>query len=92
MHYITEQEIDQITTATGVALNREPKVTVTIRAVDQRTHWEGGINGHFFRIRTDTPVAIPQSLAKLIALSDSVRLEAEAYTRAYRAKGGKKVL
>ncbi len=52
---------------------------------------EGGINGHFFRIRTNESVAVPKSLAALIAQSAAVRVESEARTRAYRKSGGKKV-
>ena len=92
MDYITEQEIDKITTKTCKALHAEPKVTVTIRADAGQSYWEGGINGHFFRIRTQTPVQVPASLAKLIAQSDSVRVEAERAVRPFSKGGGKKVL
>lgn len=91
MQYITEQQIDRIATDTCRRLQAEPKVTVTIRPESGETHWEGGINGHFFRIRTDTPVQVPASLAKLIALSSIVRIESEQAVRAFRRGGGKKV-
>ena len=92
MNYMTESQIDSISTATGKALAAEPKVTITIQSEGGETHWEGGINGHFFRIRTGEPVAVPKSLATLISQSAQVRYQSEACVRAYRKSGGKKVL
>ncbi len=91
MHYITEQQIDQITSDTCKRLQTEPKATITIRPESGESHWEGGINGHFFRIRAHTPVQVPASLAQLIAQSNSVRVESEKAVRAYRRGGGKKL-
>ena len=91
MNYLTEAEIDNIASETGKALAAEPKVVLTIQPENGESHWEGGVNGHFFRIRTGEPVAVPQSLATLIAQSAQVRLESEARVRAYRKSGGKKV-
>ncbi len=91
MQYITETEIDTISSATGKPLAKEPKVTIVIRPENGEEYWEGGINGHFFRIRTNESVAVPKSLAALIAQSAAVRVESEARTRAYRKSGGKKV-
>ena len=91
MNYLTEAEIDNIASETGKLLAAEPKVTLTIQPENGESHWEGGVNGHFFRIRTGEPVAVPQSLATLIAQSAQVRLESEARVRAYRKSGGKKV-
>ena len=91
MQYMTESEIDSIASETGKALAKEPKVTITIQSEGGETYWEGGVNGHFFRIRTGEPVDIPQSLATLIAQSAQVRFESEALVRAYRKNGGKKV-
>ena len=91
MQYITEMEIDNIASETGRALAKEPKVTITIQPENGESHWEGGINGHFFRIRTGEAVEVPQSLATLIAQSAQVRYESEARLRAYRKSGGKKV-
>lgn len=91
MQYISETEIDRITSDTCAALAKEKKVTVTIRPENGEACWEGGINGHFFRIRTDTPVQVPESLAKQIALSNQVRVLAEKRVRAYASGGGKKV-
>ncbi len=91
MNYLTEAEIDSIASETGRTLAAEPKVTLTIQPENGESHWEGGVNGHFFRIRTGEPVAVPQSLATLIAQSAQVRLESEARVRAYRKSGGKKV-
>ena len=91
MQYITENKIDGIASATGKALGAEPKVTITIRSENGEEFWEGGINGHFFRIRTNEPVAVPKSLATLIAQSAAVRVQSEARVKAYRKSGGKKV-
>ncbi len=91
MKYIGEAEIDRLTDETGKALAKEKKVTVTIRPEGGETHWEGGINGHFFRIRCDESVEVPESLAKLIALSNAVKVESERSTRAYVSGGGKKL-
>lgn len=90
MQYLSEAEIDNIASETGKVLAKEPKVTITIQS-DGETHWEGGVNGHFFRIRTGEPVEVPQSLATLIAQSTQVRYESEARMHAYRKSGGKKV-
>ncbi|MCE5188249.1 MAG: hypothetical protein LLF75_03555 [Eubacteriales bacterium] len=91
MQYITEAQIDGIASSTGKELAAEPRVTITIQPEDAEAYWEGGVNGHFFRIRTNEPVAVPKSLAVLIAQSAQVRYESEARVRAYRKNGGKKV-
>ncbi len=91
MQYMTESQIDGISTETGRALAKEDKVTITIQPENGESHWEGGINGHFFRIRTGEAVNVPQSLATLISQSAQVRYESEARVRAYRKSGGKKV-
>lgn len=91
MQYITEQEIDKIASDTCKALQSEPKVTITIRPENNEAFWEGGINGHFFRIKTDTPVQVPLSLAGLIAQSNVVRRESEAAVQAFRRGSGKRV-
>ncbi|HQQ40414.1 hypothetical protein SDC9_57359 [bioreactor metagenome] len=91
MQYITEAEIDNISSDTGKALAAEPKVTIVIHPESGEPYWEGGVNGHFFRIRTNESVAVPQSLATLIAQSAAVKVEIEARTRAFRKSGGKKV-
>ena len=57
--YMTETEIDSIASETGKALAKEPKVTITIQPEGGEAYWEGGVNGHFFRIRTGEPVAVP---------------------------------
>ena len=91
MQYLTDAQIDNISTETGKALAKEDRVSITIQPESGETHWEGGINGHFFRIRTGEAVEVPKSLATLIAQSAQVRFESEARVRAYRKSGGKKV-
>lgn len=91
MQYITEEQIDRIASDTCAALAKEPKVRVTIRTANGRPYWEGGINGHFFRIRTETPVEVPKSLAALIAQSGRTRVESEKRMSAFRKTGGKRV-
>ena len=87
MQYMTESQIDGISTETGRALAKEDKVTITIQPENGESHWEGGINGHFFRIRTETPVSVPESLAKLIALSRQVREVSKRKLRAFEDAG-----
>ncbi len=91
MEYITQEQIDSIATQTGKALANEEKATITIQPENAEAYWEGGINGHFFRIRTGESVAVPRSLAALIAQSAQVRYESNARMSAYRKSGGKKV-
>ncbi|MEG1524931.1 MAG: hypothetical protein RRZ24_10300 [Clostridia bacterium] len=91
MQYISEQEIDKITSETCRQLSAEKKVTITITPESGEEYWEGGINGHFFRIKTSTPVQVPESLSRQIALSNCVKREGEITVRAYRKDGGKKV-
>jgi hypothetical protein len=91
MQYITENEIDGVASKTGKELAKEPKVTITIQPESGEEYWEGGINGHFFRIRTNEPVAVPKSLATLIAQSAAIKVQSEARVKAYRKSGGKKV-
>ena len=52
MQYLTETEMQHIVNETCAALSREPRVTIRLEPLHGETHWEGGINGHFFRIRT----------------------------------------
>ena len=91
MQYITEAEIDRIASETGKRIAKESKVTLVIQPENGEAFWEGGINGHFFRIKTDTPVAIPESLAKLIEMSAKVRRESQTRLRPYEKSGGRRV-
>ncbi len=90
MQYITEQQIDEIANETCKALAAEKKVAITISPENGRPFWEGGINGHFFRIRTETRVEVPESLAKVIAETDRVRVESLKAVKAYQS-GGKRL-
>ena len=92
MQYITEEQIDQIANDTCAALAKEEKVRVRIETHNGKPFWEGGVNGYFFRIRANTPVDVPKSLAALIAASGKARVLSEARVRDYQKRGGRKVL
>lgn len=87
MDYLTEQQIDKLSSDTGALLRAEPKVRLTISPDNLGAYWEGGVNGHFFRIKTGVEVELPKSLAALIAQSARVRMEAEKTVSAYRGRG-----
>ncbi len=87
MKYISEHQIDRLTSETGEALSKEPKVRLTILPDNLGAYWEGGINGHFFRIKTGVEVLAPKSLAALIAQSTAVRIDAARSVCAYRGNG-----
>jgi len=89
MQYITEQQIDRLTSATGDRLRKEEKVLLTIADNGTGRYWEGGINGHFFRIRVGEPVELPKSLAKLISENRAVVQEGRRKVRAFRGNGKK---
>jgi len=92
MQYITEQEIDRITSDTCRALAKEKKVRLHIEPVNGESAWEGGINGHFFRIRTGETVEVPESLARIIEQSAKTRRMAAARVKAYAGGKGKKLV
>ena len=87
MDYLTEQQIDKLSSDTGALLRAEPKVRLTISPDNLGAYWEGGVNGHFFRIKTGVEGELPKSLAALIAQSARVRMEAEKTVSAYRGRG-----
>ena len=91
MQYITEAEIDRITSDTMTALRKEPRVTITVQPENGENSWEGGINGHFFRIKTGVPVSVPESLARLIGQSCVVKRECEAAVAVFSRGRGKKM-
>lgn len=71
-------------------LSAEPKVRIVIHAKNGRErYWEGGINGHFYRIERGVPVEVPESLAKLIRQSAVVEILGKEGVRAYRGGGRK---
>ncbi len=89
MEYITEHEIERIASDTGEALRREPKVTIIISGDGTGAYWEGGINGHIFRIKTGVEVTVPESLYRLIRQNAAVSRAAEETARPYRGRGRK---
>ena len=69
-------------------LAAEPKVRIIIRSQNEtEKYWEGGINGHFFRIKKDIPVEVPQSLARLIRAGAAVETFSLEGMKAYRGGG-----
>ena len=91
MQYISETEMQHIVNETCAALRKEPRVTIRIEPLHGETHWEGAINGHFFRVPTGIPVEVPESLATLIASGSRVRVESAQRASAYQRGGGKRV-
>ena len=89
MDYMTEQQIDSLASDTGTILRGEPQVKLTIAPDNLGGYWEGGINGHFFRIKTGVEVEVPKSLAKLISDSARVKIQSEQSMNAYRGRGKK---
>ena len=87
MQYITEQEIERITSDTCRQLAKEKRVSLRIVPENGEPFWEGGINGCFFRIKTGEPVLVPKSLSELIAQSAKVRLESSQRMQAYEKRG-----
>ena len=87
MQYITEREIDTLSTDAGKRLAKEKRVQVVVTTEHGEPYWEGGINGCFFRIRAGVPVQVPESLATLIAQSAKVRLESCQRLQAYEKRG-----
>lgn len=89
MDYITDRDIDRITSETGKKLKKEHKVRIIIAEDGGNKFWEGGINGHFFRIKRGEPVEIPESLAKVIEQSARTMRQGEELVKAYKGAGKK---
>jgi len=87
MDYITDRDIDRITSETGKKLKKEPKVRIIIEKDGGNQFWEGGINGHFFRIKRGEYVEIPESLAKVIEQSARTMRQGEELVKAYKGAG-----
>ncbi len=93
MKYITDTEIDKISGKTGENLRAEKKVKLIIKAHDGNSDipWEGGINGHFFRIPRGVEVMVPSSIAELIAANENISILSDRQTKAYKKGSGKKL-
>ncbi|MBQ9832625.1 MAG: hypothetical protein IJO48_02725 [Clostridia bacterium] len=93
MKYITDTEIDRISGETGKNLSAEPKVKLIIAQKPgfEDTPWEGGINGHFFRIQRGVEVLVPSSIAALIMSNEQVNILSDNKTKAYKNGSGKKL-
>lgn len=90
MKYISEQEIDKLSGNFGKALKKEKKVALIIGKEKGSEYWEGGINGHFIRIKRGEMVEVPESIAKLIRLSEETIEQGAAMVAEY-VNGSKKV-
>ena len=88
MKYLSAAEIDNITSETGKALAAQEKVSIMI-SKDRGPYWEGGINGHMFRIQTGVVVKVPRDLATLIAQNADVLEQSEKAAKEYTKPGGK---
>lgn len=92
MEPITEQEIDRIAGNTGKALRAKNRVSIVIpEKAGGNPPWEGGLNGHFFRIRRGVPVEVPESLAELIRQNEAVTEAARESVRIYATGRGKRL-
>ncbi len=93
MQYISDVEIDRISGETGSSLAAEEKISLIIEAKPgfESIPWEGGINGHFFRIKRGVPVLVPRSIAELIYANEQVSIQADKQVNAYKRGSGKKL-
>ena len=92
MNYINDLEIDKITGETGASLAKEERVNILIAdPAGTGIPWEGGINGHFFRIRRGVNVAVPKSVAELIRQNERVTVLGEELVGPYKSGRGKKL-
>ncbi|MCE5235463.1 MAG: hypothetical protein ABFC62_02720 [Clostridiaceae bacterium] len=92
MNYLSDLEIDKIAGETGESLAREERVTVVIAdPTGTGLPWEGGINGHFLRIRRGVNVSIPKSVAELIRQNERVTVLGAALVSPYKNGRGKKL-
>lgn len=87
MDYITDRDVDKIASETGKKMKKEPKVRIIIAEDGDNKFWEGGINGHFFRIKRGEPVEIPESLAVVIEQSAKTMRQSEELIKPYKEKG-----
>lgn len=92
MHYINDLEIDKIAGETGESLAREERVTIVVGdPTGANLPWEGGINGHFLRIRRGVGVSVPKSVAELIRQNERVTVLGAALVSPYQNGRGKKL-
>jgi hypothetical protein len=92
MNYINELEIDKIAGDTGESLAREPRVEIVVSDLaGTNLPWEGGINGHFLRIRRGVRVSVPKSVAELIRQNERVTVLGAALVSPYKGDKGKKL-
>ena len=90
MAYLTEKDIDKLTSETGQILAAQPKVSIMVH--NGREYWEGGINGHMFRIKTGELVEVPQDLAVLIKQNAKVMEQSKKEVEEFRKPSGKNIM
>ncbi len=92
MKYIDESQLNCLFGDIGEQLRSQPRITVIIAPeAGANCPWEGGINGHFFRIRRGVPVEVPASLAKLIESNERVSILSVENVKDYRSLPGKRL-
>ena len=92
MKYIAEAQLNGLTGDIGERLRSQPRITVIIAPnAGTNSPWEGGINGHFFRIRRGVAVEVPMSLAKLIEANERVSVLSRENVKEYRTSRGKRL-
>lgn len=90
MAYITDKDIDKLTSETGKALAAQPKVSIMLERCAEGFK-EYCLNGHVFRIKTGEMVEVPQDLATLIKQNTVVMEQSRKSVEEFRKPGGKNV-
>ena len=91
MDFINERELERVAGDAGRELKAQPKVEIMIGQKPGSTHWEGGLNGYFFRIKRGVAVRIPAAIAELIAQNERVTRLSSGMFREYTMGRGKRL-
>ncbi len=92
MKFIDEAQLNRLTGDIGEKLRSQPRIAVIIAPqAGANSPWEGGINGHFFRIQRGVPVKVPASLAKLIEANERVSILSGENLKDYLSTPGKRL-
>lgn len=87
MNRLSEQTPERSEQSTREALRSEPRVTVRIASAHGEKYRVGGLNGHLFRLPTEVPVEVPESIAQLFASAERVRAAGEPCVRGFLGGG-----